>query len=136
MIRKHFKNVLLVAPNVFPNQLIADHKNVKHITGLSSIFPSLNELKPDMVIFDYDYTRESIEKVIRRIKVNNFYNKLKICCYKNAPDEKTDSLLKALGVDHLIYQADLVKPEKNKTVLNLNAIFDTSILKWVAQASQ
>jgi len=45
-------------------------------------------------------------------------------------------LLKALGVDHLIYQEDLVRPEKNKTLLNsFGAIFDTSILKWVANVS-
>jgi hypothetical protein len=136
MIRKHFKKVLLVAPDVFPNQLLTDFKNIKHITALSSIFPSLNELKPDMVIFDYDYTGEGIEKIIRRIKINNFYNKLKICCYKSAHDEKTDSLLKALGVDYVIYEEDLVRPEKNKTLLtNLGAIFDTSIFKWVANVS-
>ena len=135
MIRKHFKNVLLVAPDVFPNQLLAGHKNIKHITALSSIFPSLNELKPDLIIFDYDYTGDGIEKVIRRIKINNFYSKLKICCYKSGPNEKTDSLLKALGVDHLVYREDLVKAHKNKTILNLSAIFDTSIFKWVADVS-
>jgi hypothetical protein len=136
MAGKHFKKVLLVAPDVFPNRLVTDYKNIKHITTLSSIFPSLNELKPDIVIFDYDYTGESIEKIIRRIKINNFYNKLKICCYKNVPDQEKDSLLKALGVDYLIYQEDLVKPEKNKTLLNnFGAIFDTSIFKWVANVS-
>jgi hypothetical protein len=136
MIRKHFKKVLLVAPDVFPDQLLKGFKKVKHISTVSSIFPSLQELNPEIIIFDCDHIGKDIEKIIRRIKINTFYNKLKICCYKCTHDEKTDSLLKALGVDYVIYQEDLVKPEKNKTLLtNFGAIFDTSIFKWVANVS-
>ena len=136
MIRKHFKKVLLVAPDVFPGQLLTDYKNLKHISIVSNIFPCLYELNPEMVIFDYDYIGDDIQKVLRRISINKFYDKLKVCCYKTYRNEKTDSLLKALGVNYLIYQEDLIKPEKNKTLLNnLSAIFDTSILKWVANVS-
>jgi hypothetical protein len=137
MIRTRFKKVLLVAPDVFPDQLLTDYKNVKHIATVSSIFPSLYELNPDMIIFDYNYMGKDLEKVLRRININKFYNKLKICCYKSVPNQKTDSLLKALGVDYIIYQEDITKPQKNKTLLNnFSTIFDVSILKWVANVSQ
>jgi hypothetical protein len=137
MIRIRFKKVLLVAPGVFPDQLIADCKNVKHISTVGNIFPALYEFNPDMVIFDYDFIGTDIEKVLRRISINKFYDKLKICCYKSIPNSKTDSFLKALGVDHLIYQEDITKPQKSKTLLdNFSTIFDISILKWVANVSQ
>ncbi|HWZ17029.1 MAG TPA: hypothetical protein VNW95_17455 [Mucilaginibacter sp.] len=136
MIRTRFKKVLLVAPDVFPGQLLADNKNVKHIAAISGIFPSIFELNPQVIIFDYDYIGADIEKVLRRIKINRFYDKLKICCYKSTPNEKTDSLLKALGVDHLFYQDDMAKLQKNKTILgSVAAMFDASIMKWVANAS-
>jgi hypothetical protein len=136
MIRKHFKKVLLVAPDVFPGQLLAGFKNVKHISVISSIFPTLQELNPEMIIFDCDYIGKDIEKILRRININKFYNKLKIGCYKSVLNEETDSLLIALGADYLICREDLVKPEKNKTLLNnFSAIFDISILKWVANVS-
>ncbi len=112
MIRTRFKKVLLVAPDVFPGQLLTGNKNVKHIAAISGIFPSIFELNPNVIIFDYDYVGADIEKVLRRIKINRFYDKLKICCYKARPNEKTDSLLKALGVDHLFYQEDILKAQK------------------------
>jgi hypothetical protein len=132
MIRSRFKKVLLIAPDVFPDQLLTDYKNVKHIATVSSIFPSLYELNPDMIIFDYDFMGKDFEKVLRRISINKFYDKMKICCYKSVPNLKTDSLLKALGVDYIIYQEDITIPQKHKTLLdNFSAIFDASILKWV-----
>jgi hypothetical protein len=118
MIRTRFKKVLLVAPAVLPEHLLSDYKNVKHIHAVSQIFPSLFELNPDLIMFDYDFVGNDIEKILRRIKINKFYSKLKICCYKTSPDEKTDSLLKALGVDQLYYRADFAKPQKNKTLMN------------------
>ena len=136
MIRKHFKKVLLVAPEDFQNELLTDYRNVKHISTVSSIFPMLFELNPDIVIFDYDYIGKDLEKILRRISINTFYDKLKICCYKSRPNEKTDSLLKAIGVDYLIYQADLVKPRKTKTLLNnFSAVFEKPILKWMGALS-
>jgi hypothetical protein len=89
-----------------------------------------------MIIFDYEFVGKDLEKILRRINNNTFYEKLKICCYKNVPDEKTDGLLKALGVDYLIFQEDLVKPSKNKKLVNnFNAVLDSSILKWIGAAS-
>ena len=136
MVRTRFKKVLLVAPDVFPDQLIAGCRVIKHIAAISNIFPSLYEFNPDIIIFDYDYLAKDIEKVLRRISINKFYDKLKVCCYKSAPNTKTDDLLKTLGVDHLIYTEDISKPQKNKVVRNNpGTIFDPSILKWVASAS-
>src|SRR4051794_38607892 len=102
MIRTRLKRVLLVAPEIFPNQLLTDYTNVKHISAASSVFPSIYELSPDVIVFDYDFMGKELERTLRRIQVNKFYNKIKICCFKNSPNEKTDSFLKVLGVDHLI----------------------------------
>ncbi len=136
MIRTRYNKVLLVAPEVFPDELLTDYKNVKHISSISRIFPSLNELNPDLVIFDYEFVGKDLEKILRRININTFYDKLKIYCFKSRPDEKTDGLLKALGVDGLIYQEDLLKPSKNKTMVNnFSAVLDSSILKWIGAAS-
>ena len=104
MNRTRFKKALLVAPKDFPNQLLSEYECVKHITNADGIFPSLYELNPNMVLFDYDYIGKDLEKIIRRIKFNKFYSKLKVCCYKSVPNEKTDSLLKAIGLDQLIYK--------------------------------
>jgi hypothetical protein len=136
MIRTRYNKVLLVAPEVFPDALLINHRNVMHISSVSSIFPSLNELNPEMIIFDYEFVGKDLEKILRRINNNTFYDKLKVCCYKTGPDEKTDGLLKALGVDYLIYQEDLVKPSKNKKLVsNFNAVLDSSILKWIGAVS-
>jgi hypothetical protein len=137
MIRTRFKKVLLVAPDIFPDQLIADYGNVKHVSTTTGIFPSIYEVSPDVIVFDYEFVGKDLENVLRRIRVNKFYNKIKICCYKNTPNEKTDSLLKALGVDQLVYREDLVaKAVNNSKVLNtVNSFIDASIIKWVANAT-
>ncbi|MCR8558635.1 hypothetical protein KXD93_13345 [Mucilaginibacter sp. BJC16-A38] len=132
MIRTRFKKVLLVAPDIFPNQLLADYTNVRHVSATSSIFPSIYELSPDVIVFDYEFMGKEMEKTLRRIKVNKFYSKVKICCFKNTANEKTDSFLKAIGVDYFVYRADLGENSKNKSVLNtFNSIIDASIVKWV-----
>jgi hypothetical protein len=137
MIRTRFKKVLLVAPEIFPNQLLTDYTNVKHISVASSIFPSIYEMTPDVIVFDYEFMGKDMEKTLRRIKVNKFYNKVKICCFKNAVNENTDSFLKVLGVDHLIYREDLSQTTKNKSLLNtFNSVIDASIVKWVINVTQ
>ncbi len=137
MIRTRFKKVLLVAPDIFPNQLLADYTHVKHVSATSSIFPSIYELTPDVIVFDYEFIGKDLEKILRRIQVNKFYNKVKICCFKNTANEKTDSFLKVLGVDHFIYREALTENPKNKSVLNtFNSIIDASIVKWVVNVTQ
>jgi len=132
MIRTRFKKVLLVAPEIFPNQLLTDYTNVKHISAASSIFPAIYEMSPDVIVFDYEFMGKDMEKTLRRLKVNKFYNKVKICCFKNSANENADSFLKVLGVDHLIYREDLVQTTKSKSLLNaFNSVVDASIVKWV-----
>jgi len=136
MLRTRFKNVILVAPEIFQQQLIAGYNNVKHVQGVNHIFPAIFECQPDLIIFDHDYLGRDLEKILRRIQSNKFYDKIKIFCYKNDPHEKTDSFLRVLGVDQFIYKTDLTKAPKSKTVLNaVNSIIDTSIIKLVASVS-
>jgi hypothetical protein len=130
------KKVILVAPEVFPVQLTAGYADVKHVRAIGNIFPSIFELNPDLVIFDYDFLGKDTEKILRRIQANKFYDKIKVFCYKNAANTKTDDLLKTLGVDHFIYKEDLETARKSKTVLNtVNSILDNSIIKLVASVS-
>jgi len=137
MIRTRFKKVLLVAPEIFPNQLLADYTNVRHVTAPSSVFPSIYEQSPDVIVFDYDFMGKDLEKTLRRLKTNKFYNKIKICCFKNAANEKTDSFLKVLGVDHMIYREQLTESSKSKSLLSaFNSVIDASIVKWVISATQ
>jgi hypothetical protein len=136
MVRTRFKKVILVAPDIFPEQLIVDYHNVKRVSSVNCIFPSIFELNPDLIVFDSDFVGKEMENTLRRIKANKFYHRIKIFCYKNTPDEKTDSLLKALGADHIIYREDLVKNPKSKNLFNtVNSIIDTSIIKLVASIS-
>ncbi|MEP6612922.1 MAG: hypothetical protein ABJA76_13580 [Mucilaginibacter sp.] len=137
MIRTRFKKVLLVAPEIFPNQLLADYTNVRHVTASGSVFPSIYEQSPDLIVFDYDFMGKDLEKTLRRLKTNKFYNKIKICCFKNSVNEKTDSFLKVLGVDHMIYREQLTGNANSKSLLStFNSVIDASIVKWVISATQ
>jgi len=137
MIRTRFKKVLLVAPEIFPNQLLADYTNVKHISAAGSVFPSIHEMTPDVIVFDYDFMGRDFERTLRRIQTNKFYHKIKICCFKNSPNTKVDSFLKVLGVDHFVYRDELLTAEtKNKSLLNtFSSVIDASIVKWVINAT-
>ncbi|MFI5158711.1 MAG: hypothetical protein ACHQF4_07580 [Sphingobacteriales bacterium] len=119
MIRTHFKKVLLVAPEVSPNQLIADYKSVTHIHAVNNIFPSIYESTPNLIVFDYNFINKDLEKIIRRIRTNNFYNKIKICCYKAKVEPKADSLLKAIGVDFFVYEEELREIQKSKNIFSI-----------------
>ena len=109
MIRPCLKKLLLVAPEMFPVKLLADYKNVKHISNSAEVFPSIFYLKPDIILFDYDLMGSNLVNVLRRIQVNKFYNHIKIWCYRNKPNEKTDGFLRVLGVDHFVYQEEFEK---------------------------
>lgn len=135
-MRTRFKKILLIAPDAFPEQLLTDYTHLKHISAVTSIFPSINEFNPDLIVFDYDLIPKEMETILRRIRVNKFYNKVKIYCYKNKSNEKTDSLLKVLGVDRFIYREDLVKKPKNKTIFHsVHSVFDTSVARWVTNVT-
>jgi hypothetical protein len=126
----------LVAADTFSVGLLADNKMFRHISVVSSIFPTIHEIKPNVVIFDYDHLIKDIEKILRRIVSNPAYSKIKVCCYKNAAHTKTDSLLKALGVDHIFYPEDFKKPAESKNIPGvLSAIFEAPIISRLAKAS-
>ncbi len=136
MIRTRFKKILLVAPDAFSDRLLPDYTFIKHISEKSSIFPCIFDLSPDLIIFDYDFLGRDTEKILRRIRANNFYKKIKICCYKNSPNEKIDSLLITLGADQLLYHDDFKQPQKNRTFLDgISTMFDANIMKWVPRVS-
>jgi hypothetical protein len=136
MICDRFKKVILVAPEKFPDELTSNLKHVKQISNLRGIFPAIYEYKPEIIILDCAFAGNELEKIIRRIKYNKFYQNLKIYCYKSAANEKADSLLKALGVDQIIYICDLSAPQKSKSLFNqLNSVLDRSIFKWVGLAN-
>ena len=122
MIKPCLKKFLLVAPEIFPVRLLADYKYVTHISNINQVFPSIFSLKPDIILFDYDLMGNNLINVLRRIQVNKFYNHIKIWCYRNKPNEKIDSFLGVLGVDHFVYKEELIKrPETKKkmSVLSL-----------------
>ena len=136
MIRVRSKNVLLVAPETFSVELLPDNKQFRHISIISHIFPSIHEQKPNLVILDYDHLTLDIEKILRRLQSNPSYSKIKICCYKNKEHTKVDSLLKALGVDHIFYPEDFKKTVKGNGIVNAFAnIFDVSVLALLAKPS-
>jgi hypothetical protein len=133
MIRTRSKRVLLVAPHAFPGQLLAEYDNVNHISAITSIFPSIHELKPDVILFDHAHMVGNMERVLRRLQTNHFYKHIKICCYKHTESVTADATLKVLGVHHMIYHADLQKASKSSTALNaINNLVNASLIKWVA----
>ncbi|MFD0765965.1 hypothetical protein ACFQZI_13970 [Mucilaginibacter lutimaris] len=133
MIRTRSKRVLFVAPQAFPDQLLAEYDNVKHIFAVTAIFPSIHEIKPDVILFDHAHMAGNLERVLRRLQANPFYKHIKICCYKRNESITADAMLKVLGVDHMIYQADLQKTAKSNTTLNaINNLVNASLLRLMA----
>ena len=131
------KKVILIAAEVFPEPLIHGYSNVKRIDIIGSLFPLIFEFNPELLIFDHDFVgSKDMEKILRRIRANKFYNKIRIHCFKTDRSEKTDSLLKVLGVDHFIYREELLKGHKHNGVLqSVNSMIDHSIIKLAASVS-
>ena len=137
MIRSRFRKVVLVAPELFSEQLISGYQRVRHVRIPGNLFPTIFEYNPDLLIFDHDFIgAKDMEKILRRIRANRFYHKIKIHCYKSEPSEKADSLLKVLGVDRFIYREELLKEKKPHGMLNtVNSIIDHSIISLAASVS-
>lgn len=137
MIRTQSKKVILVAPELFPDQLIHGYQNVRHVRVAGNLFPAIFEFNPEILIFDHDFVgAKDMEKILRRIRANKFYHKIRIHCFKNERSEKVDGLLKVLGVDHFIYREELLKDKKPNSVLNtVNSIIDNSIVGLTASVS-
>jgi len=133
MIRTRSKRVLLVAPRAFPDQLLDEYDNVKHISAITIIFPSIHELQPDVILFDHAHMIGNMERILRRLQTNPFYKHIKICCYKHTESITADATLKVLGVHHMIYHADLQKTSKSNAALTaINNLVNASLVKWVA----
>lgn len=136
MTRTRFKKVLFVTPEISTPQLNVDYKNIRYVHAISQIFPSIYELNPNLIVLDHTLLSKDMEKVVRRIRTNNFYNKIKICCYKHKVEPKADSLLKAIGVDYFIYQEELQALQKSKNLLNVfTEILDRSVLGMLTNVS-
>jgi hypothetical protein len=134
MIHTKSERVLLVAPNIFSVQLLASNKQIKHITSVDRVFPSIYEMAPHIIVFDYDYLSNDMEKILRRIRTNSYYNKIKICCFKSGQNRKIDSFLKVLGVNHVIYKDELLNPTKS-TINHVKSILDTTVSDLLVSAS-
>jgi hypothetical protein len=134
MIHPNSERVLLVAPNIFSVQLLASNKQIKHITSVDRVFPSIYEMAPHIIVFDYDYMSNDLEKILRRIRTNSYYNKIKICCFKSSQNRKIDSFLKVLGVNHVIYKDELHNPTKS-TINHVKLILDTTVSDLLVSAS-
>lgn len=134
MTRQRFKNVLLVAPDNCPRRLAAEYDYVKHIADTARIFPVIFEMKPDLILFDYEYIKTDIERIVRRLRMNAFYKKTKICCYKLKPHTETDELLKAIGVNNFIYPEDLLADTAEKVSI-FTAILDASLMRVLAKTT-
>jgi hypothetical protein len=132
----HFKTerVLLVAPNIFSVKLLASNKQIKHITQVDRVFPAIYELAPHMIVFDYDYLNKDMEKILRRIRTNAYYNKIRICCFKSTPNRRIDEFLKVLGVNHVIYREELQNPSK-ASINHVKSILDPAVTDLLMNAS-
>ncbi|TWR30329.1 hypothetical protein FPZ43_05150 [Mucilaginibacter pallidiroseus] len=136
MIKARAKKVLLVAPQTFPDQLLAGYKNVTHISAAGTIFPSIHALKPDVIFFDNAHVGADLERVLRRLQTNQFYKNIKIYLYKQSEQVTVDSLLKTLGVDHIIYKEDLQRATKSSATLTaINNVIDASLVRMLAGLS-
>lgn len=136
MISSRFKKVLLVAPEVSSRQLTANYENIMRIHAVNRIFPAIYESNPNLIILDYNYVIKDAEQIIRRIRTNNFYNKIKICCYKTKAEPKKDGLLKAIGVDYFVYQEELQAAQNSKNIAGvLGELLDLSVLGLMPSAS-
>jgi len=134
MIHFRSERVLLVAPNIFSVQILASNKQIRHVTSVDRVFPSIYEMIPNLIVFDYDYLNHDLEKILRRIRTNPYYNKIKICCFKSSPNRKIDEFLKVLGVNHVIYKDDLHNPTK-ETMSHVKSILDSTVTDLLVNAS-
>jgi hypothetical protein len=134
MIHIRSERVLLVAPNIFSVQLLASNKQIRHVSSVDRVFPSIYDMIPNLIIFDYDYLSNDMEKILRRIRTNPYYNKIKICCFKSSPNRKIDEFLKVLGVNHVIYKEEFQHPTKT-SMNHVKSILDSTITDLLVSAS-
>ena len=124
----------MVAPNIFSLKLLASNKQIKHITSVDRVFPAIYEIAPHVIIFDYDYLNTDMEKLLRRIRTNTYYNKIRICCFKSTANRRIDEFLKVLGVNHVIYKDELHNNSK-AAISHVKSILDSAVTDLLVNAS-
>jgi len=134
MIHFRSERVLLVAPNIFSVQLLDSNKQIRHITSVDRVFPCIYEMTPNLIVFDYDYLSKDLERILRRIRTNPYYNKIKICCFKSSPNRKIDEFLKVLGVNHVIFKDELHNASKS-TLSHVKSIMDAKVADLLVNAA-
>lgn len=104
--KPNHKLILLVTSDFLNSGFFTDTTNIQycHVNSKSKIFPSISSLQPGTIIIDHDFLKDDVQSLVRRIRTNHFYNKLKICCVKELFNRETDEQLKITGVDYLIYK--------------------------------
>jgi hypothetical protein len=137
MIYNKSERILLVAPNIFSVQVLESNKQIKHITSIDRVFPTIYEMVPSIIIFDYDYLSDDLEKILRRIRTNSYYNKIKICCFKSSPNGNIDSFLKILGVNQVIYKSELDNnhPPAKSILDQAKSMFNTNVIDLLSGSS-
>ena len=105
--KSNSKLILLVTNNLV-NAGFINRGNTQmelcHVDSKHKVFPYISTLQPGIIVFDHDFLHDEVEKLVRRIRTDPFYSKLKICCLKASFNRKTDEQLKTTGVDYLVYK--------------------------------
>lgn len=121
---RNLSRPLLVVTQSTTNLPLPTSKKVVNVPDLNRIFPSIHEQKPFAIVLDHDYLGMETEKILRRLKFNPFYSKIKIYCYKSRPHTKVDGLLTAIGVQQFIYGDTPEKPKASIAGRLLGYVFD------------
>ena len=106
----HYKSnnnlILLVTDNILNSGFYFDNTRIKffHVDSKSKIFPYISTHHPGTIIIDHDFLKDEVQNLVRRIRTDPFYAKLKICCLKTAFNRKFDEQLQVTGVDYMIYK--------------------------------
>jgi hypothetical protein len=100
------KVIVLLTSDHLNNSFFKDatHIHYLHVNSTSKVFPALFTHQPGTIIIDCDCFQSEVHDLVRRIRTNPFYDKLKICCLKHAQNRKDDEQLKIIGVDFLLYR--------------------------------
>jgi len=103
------KLILLVTNDVFNTSFFSDSTHIQfcHVSSPAKIFPSIYTLQPGTIIIDHEFLKDEVQNLVRRIRTNPFFYKLKICCLKDSFNRKTDEQLKVTGVDYMVYKNNM-----------------------------
>lgn len=131
MMRIKSGSILVVAPAASGISLPA-YKKTTHVTGMTRIFPAIHATQPSGIVLDYDFMGDDIQKVLRRLTGNSFYNKIKIYCYKSKPHTRVDGLLQALGVQYFIYAPEEKTAKQVNPVKALGEMLEDAVANTLA----